>query len=153
MILNDDSSKPDIFNSPLATLTGPDPRGRRDYDFVPPAGTTIFLEPETTYWLVYTSAGLPSNFNYYRTRSRTDMSQAGLRGWDIGNDLWFWDSNDGAWERLRTGTRGEIRLPMKFGVEATPVPEPSEYALFFALGLGAFVFWHRRCQREQRTAA
>ncbi|MCS1417396.1 MAG: hypothetical protein M2R46_05150 [Verrucomicrobia subdivision 3 bacterium] len=151
-ILNDDSGSPGLLDSPLATLTGPDPRGIQDYDFVPPAGTTISLEPETTYWLAYTSAGLPSNDNHYTSRWTNSVSEdAGtLSGWSIGDDYWWNDLSNGRWQTHRFG--GNTRIPLQFSVFATPVPEPSEYALFFALGLGAFALWHRRRQAGQRTA-
>ncbi|MCS1412154.1 MAG: hypothetical protein M2R45_05358 [Verrucomicrobia subdivision 3 bacterium] len=150
-ILNDDSGSPGPLDSPLATLTGPDPRGSQDYDFMPPAGTTISLEPETSYWLAYTSAGLPSDSAYYRMRTTQRLTEdaGALSGWSIGNDVWR-INNAGVWETFRVG---RTSFPMKFGVEATPVPEPSEYALFIALGLGAFALWHRRRQQEQRAAA
>ncbi|MCS1417816.1 MAG: hypothetical protein M2R46_05572 [Verrucomicrobia subdivision 3 bacterium] len=151
-ILNDVSGSPGPLDSPLATLTGPDPRGRDvNYDFLPLAGTTISLEPETSYWLAYTSAGLPSASDTYRANIITVVGDdaESLSGWSIGDDLWVYENE--LWRTLRSG--GSTRIPMKFGVFATPVPEPSEYALFFALGLGAFALWHRRRQQRQRAAA
>ncbi|MCS1417490.1 MAG: hypothetical protein M2R46_05245 [Verrucomicrobia subdivision 3 bacterium] len=149
-ILNDDSGSPGPIDSPLATLTGPDPRSAGRYDFLSPAGTTISLEPETSYWLAYTSAGLPSTSDYYRIYLTSRRDQAGLQGWSIGNDSLRVNRNTGVWEAARIFGNSIV---MKFGVEATPVPEPSEYALFFALGLGAFALWHRRRQQGQRAAA
>ncbi|MCS1409448.1 MAG: hypothetical protein M2R45_02629 [Verrucomicrobia subdivision 3 bacterium] len=153
MILNDDSGKPGPLDSPLATLTGPDPRDRQEYDFMPPAGTTISLEPETTYWLVYTSAEQPSDTIHYQSRWTGSVTEdvGALPGWSIGDDYWWNDFSNGRWQIHRFG--GHTPVPLQFGVAATPVPEPSEYALFFALGLGAFALWHRRRQRGQRAAA
>ncbi|MCS1413861.1 MAG: hypothetical protein M2R46_01579 [Verrucomicrobia subdivision 3 bacterium] len=142
MILNDVSDRPASLDSPLATLTGPDPRTPGRYDFMPPGGTTVFLQPETKYWVAYTSDGLPTSSAFYtmdatRAWSEDDNS---LDGWSIDNNSW----------RQRDDIVNRIMI---FGVSVTPVPEPSEYALFFALGLGAFALWHRRRQQRQRAAA
>ncbi|MCS1410035.1 MAG: hypothetical protein M2R45_03223 [Verrucomicrobia subdivision 3 bacterium] len=150
-ILRDTFGAPGSLDSPLTVLSGDQPRTIREYEFVPPAGTTVFLEPETSYWLTYTSAGLPSEDDFYILRA-TDVpnEDAGsLQGWSIGDDHWY-HMGEG-W--VEVVDPNGLRLPYQFSVSAVAVPEPSEYALFFALGLGAFALWHRRRQAGQRAAA
>ncbi|MCS1410210.1 MAG: hypothetical protein M2R45_03400 [Verrucomicrobia subdivision 3 bacterium] len=96
--------------------------------------------------------GGASSSDFYRiglTDVPNEDSRA-LQGWSIGDN--HWQNPDGSrWQEFShpSGTR----VPFRFRVFVTPVPEPSEYALFFALGLGAFALWHRRRQRGQRAAA
>ncbi|MCS1415535.1 MAG: hypothetical protein M2R46_03277 [Verrucomicrobia subdivision 3 bacterium] len=149
-ILNDDSGAPGSLDSPLATLTGDAPLRNGRYDFLSPAGTTISLEPETSYWLTYTHVG-GGNSDFYRlgVTNRANEDSGTLPGWSIGDT--HWQNLDGS--RWREFNQGGLSLPYRFGVFVTPVPEPSEYALFFALGLGAFALWHRRRLAGQRTVA
>ncbi|MCS1409661.1 MAG: hypothetical protein M2R45_02845 [Verrucomicrobia subdivision 3 bacterium] len=126
----------------------------KEYDYIPSA--ELFLEPETTYWLSYEildKAGVPSGYTAGVSHSPTETEA--LPGWSIGDNAWERDLQTGDWTRQPNGGSAENALgPFVFSVSGEAVvPEPSEYALFFALGLGAFALWHRRRQQEQRTVA
>ncbi|MCS1417575.1 MAG: hypothetical protein M2R46_05331 [Verrucomicrobia subdivision 3 bacterium] len=150
-ILNDNSGEPGSLDSPLATLTGDAPSSSGRYDFLSPAGTTISLEPETSYWLAYTYVGGASTSGFYRVglAEVPNEDSGALPGWSIGDT--HWQNPDGS--RWQEFNQQGLSLPFRLRVFVTPVPEPSEYALFFALGLGAFALWHRRRQQGQRAAA
>ncbi|MCS1417843.1 MAG: hypothetical protein M2R46_05599 [Verrucomicrobia subdivision 3 bacterium] len=150
--LDDGDSIPAPLDSPLAILTGPDPNTRGEHDFMPPEGTTVSLQPGSSYWLVYYFPGEEQYRHSFYSPAITlsdDEDAGSLPGWSIGDARRAAEaSDDHEWF-----LPGGLAVTHVFRLSATPVPEPSEYALFFALGLGAFALWHRRRQRGQRAAA
>ena len=121
-----------VPGSSLGSFTTETPSsGDRSYS---PTGT-ITLAPNTTYWLV---AGYPVNDVVYWTYT-TDVSQTGGSGWSIGDDSYTF--NDPNWEVLGDD------VPVLLGVNATPVPEPSTYAMIAGFSLVGFAGWRRWCSR------
>ncbi|MCS1410907.1 MAG: hypothetical protein M2R45_04102 [Verrucomicrobia subdivision 3 bacterium] len=138
---NDDNT--DLPGETIATLTLPDLLIEGNYSFNP---RTVLLQPGVSYWLAYEDRDATEDDFYVVSLSNTESVEA-AEGWSIGDRPYVWDEHE--WSRPDDPSNP---LSFSFALQ-TAVPEPSEYALFFALGLGAFALWHRRRQAGQRAVA
>ena len=100
----------------------------------PTAGDVNMLAADTTYWLVF---GVPSgDYTFGSTLSSSETGQ-----WDIGE-----------FETRRSNDMGltwptTLTSYARFRIDATTIPEPSEYAFAIALVMGIFILVRRRRNR------
>lgn len=95
--------------------------------FTAPGGS--LLSPNTTYWVVATvNSGDSGSWE----AKFPPVGSSGVGGWSIG-----------ASSRFIGETFQYDSIPL-FGISATPVPEPSEYAALTGLALAGFALWRRR---------
>ena len=130
-----------VPGSSLAVLNGPDPVGSVPTPYVYTPGSTVSLNPTTTYWVVASGPvepGFPDNYSWTNT-SDTSESPA-LPGWSIGDTTLEAISGNssatwGSWSPLLAD------VPVMFSVDVTAVPEPSTGLL---LGLASLIALRRR---------
>jgi len=114
------------------------------YSYVP--ASSITLAPGTTYWVLATALGMPSN-TYYSIQgtSSTSEDSSVFSGWSIGNTEMFTTTAGASWFSSAT-------IPM-FSVQVAAIPEPSESAFVFGtVGLLAFVALKQRRHRNPKEA-
>ncbi|MCS1407863.1 MAG: hypothetical protein M2R45_01024 [Verrucomicrobia subdivision 3 bacterium] len=147
-ILSDSSGSPgDLF----APLTSQDPQLAGNYDFMPREGTEVFLQPGSSYWLAYKSFDAGGGNSFVVGLANSPDEDVREFGWSIGDRSFGVDEQTSDWKNPDPALP-----PLQFRMiadTAAVVPEPSEYALFLALGLGAFALWHRCRQQERQTGA
>ena len=128
-VYSDDSTSPGTL---LETLSGSDPTTAGNHTYT---STGLSLDANTSYWLVFTEASGDGFFNFDATTSDAETSSD---GWSIGDFSGFSGDQGANWN-----ANADTKV-MLFSVQATPVPEPHEYAMFVGLGLLGFVAVRRR---------
>ena len=127
-IYSDSGDRP---GSSLESLTGDAPETFGQHTFT---STGLSLDANTSYWVAWTPTS--GHYNYNLTFSNNESS---TDGWTIGSRSASSDA----------GTNWSAEGPSSanlFSIQATPVPEPHEYAMFVGLGLIGFVALRRRFQ-------
>lgn len=141
----DASGLPGVLIDTLATPVPP--TLLTDYNFT--LGSSLWLAPETTYWIVASGTGTVSeDYGWGWASSSTPTAETGLPGWTILDGVA--GSADGGlnwsvypYQIIDLGTiQVAINQPAMFAVNL--VPEPHESALMAGLGLFAFAAWRRR---------
>jgi hypothetical protein len=101
------------------------------------SGVGITLSPSTTYWIVATATfSQGTDYGYWDFTSDTNYYSGG--GWiiDTQNSTFALSGNGADWTSYAT------HPPFELTVEATPLPEPSIWALLVS-GIGLFFFCRR----------
>ncbi len=120
----------------LEDLAGADPQAAGNHTFT---SSGINLNANTTYHIQLsspTSSG-ESAYSWFATESDSQTSTDGWTIADAGRDF-----AEESWGNLTEGKS------YHFSIQATPVPEPHEYAMFVGLGLIGFVAARRRLHSE-----
>ena len=121
----DDSSKP--ASTALATLSGSNPTGSREYDFT---CANCYLTPNTTYWLVLAAPNANTSANnmytWNLTSSNSETPGPSGSGWTIADNYKYRGASDGAHCRNDWCTPSGTARPAMFQVAATinPVAAP-----------------------------
>ncbi len=113
----------------LEDLAGADPGAAGNHTFTS-AGT--HLDANTTYH-IQLSSPTSSSGNSYIFEYTYSSAQTSSDGWEIANSSRESSNSGGSWSNFSTGRMH------RFSIQATPVPEPHEYAMFAGLGLIGFV--------------
>ena len=113
----------------LEDLAGVDPSAAGNHTFTS-AGIT--LDPNTTYHIRLGSPTSNSSNSYNWSTTGSD-AQTSSDGWVIADASRETATGLGAWSAFSGGES------YRFSIQATPVPEPHEYAMFVSLGLIGFV--------------
>ncbi len=113
----------------LENLAGADPGAAGNHTFT---SGGITLDANTTYHIQLSSptSGMGNSYSLSTTSGGTATS---TDGWTMAADGRQSFNSGGSWSSLSLG--GELI----YAINATPVPEPHEYALFVGLGLIGFV--------------
>ena len=126
-IFSDNSNSPE--NS-LENLSGANPTTAGNHTF---NSAGLNLSANTSYWLIFSATdSSPNRFRWEVTNSSAETSSD---GWTIRDGLTLSGNQGTSWEvDIVSGSD----IP-QFSIQATPVPEPHEYAMFVGLGLVGFV--------------
>ncbi len=121
LLAQEDSGNP---GATIETLTGSQPTTGGNKTFT---STGTNLDADTKYWVILSSTdSAPDTFH---ARTTTVDNQTSSDGWVIGNTGRKSTDSGVSWSNLSGGLTGFLR------VNATPVPEPHEYALLMGLSL------------------
>lgn len=120
-IYSDNESRPNVS---LESLTGAAPATAGDHTF---SSAGLSLDANTSYWIAWTATS-----GQYTPENTFSNSETSTDGWTIGGSSASGDAG-GNWT-AESGPGARL-----FSIQATPVPEPHEYAMFVGLGLMVFV--------------
>ena len=133
-IYSDSSAEPGTL---LETLSGANPSGIEELTYT---SGGLALTAGTTYHIVANATGSPLN-GLYRFASTVSNNETSSDAWTIGDS--GLNSTDGG----TSWSSGSSSL--KFSIQATPVPEPHEYAMVVGLSLVGLVVVRRRYPSSQ----
>ena len=118
----------------LEDLAGADPGAGGNHTFT---STGLTLDADTTYFIQLSSpSSVPGN-SYLWSFTSSD-NETSSDGWAIADVGRISNDSGGTWSNAGGSSSG------RFSIQATPVPEPHEYAMFVGLGLVVFVGARRR---------
>ena len=131
-LFSDNSGLP---GNELALLSGSvSPGTPGEYTYTP--DTTFTLNSDTTYHTVLRAPGSGLD-DFFRWRATNDFSETGAPGWSLANQFSTSNDNGANWNSFPT-------LALLMEVNASPIPEPSTYAVLCGILALCLVMFRRR---------
>jgi hypothetical protein len=121
--------------SSLGTLIGSSPVSGKVFEFT---ASGMILSASTSYFLVL-SSGTPIDQGAYTWNQSANLDYVAANGWQMAAGFSVFDGE--IWDRSRG-------VPMQFAIYATPVPEPSSFALLLC---GGALIAGYRCRRQRMS--
>ena len=131
-IYDSNSSSPGFS---IGSLFGENPVSAGIYTYSPQT-SSIRLAPNSPYFLVLQPESVGPSFDYYYVSTTDSPNESSLENWSIADST------------MASGDLGTNWSPVtgviQFSIEATPVPEPSMFAVLVGLSLISFSWLHGR---------